>query len=82
MSGGRNYIVKKAKLSDLTLDGEIWKDIVGYAGVYKASHLGRIYSIRAGRILKPCINIRNGYCQIPLGKTNDRKSFRVHRLIG
>lgn len=74
-----------------TLDGEIWKDIVGYEGKYKVSNFGRVFSltrvrnnggnIYKGRILKNYID-KLGYHHVSLldgfGKY---KRFSVHRLI-
>ena len=61
---------------------EIWKDIPGYKGIYQASSLGRIKSLKFNKekILKKHLNINNGYLQVKLcyGKP---KLYRVHKLI-
>jgi hypothetical protein len=81
MSGGRNYIPKRVELSDVTLEGEIWKNVIGYEGLYLVSNLGRMYSVKPKHLLKIYVNVLNGYCQIPLSKDKTRKSYRVHRLV-
>ena len=72
---------------------EIWKDIPEYEGLYQASNLGRIKSLKRFRkgkngclisvkekILKPQIN-RTGYYIIELCKQSIKKKYQVHRLI-
>lgn len=70
---------------------EIWKDVVGYEGLYKCSSLGRIKSIR--RIVKIGSNLRivkakilnpikryDGYSVVNFTYPK-RKQLHVHRLI-
>lgn len=61
---------------------EIWKDIVGYEGLYQVSSLGRIKSLNWKRetILKEAIN-QWGHKRICLSKNNKRMNFFVHRLV-
>ena len=72
-----------------SLKGEIWVDIKNYEGRYKISNLGRILSVKrrdslgrlvGGIILKQQLDKR-GYPKIRIGWNEDRKSFRVHRLV-
>ena len=58
-------------------ESEVWKDVVGYEGLYKVSDEGRIYSVerrdsrgnrRRGRMLSPGHNSLNGYPQVGLRK--------------
>ena len=62
---------------------EIWKDIVGYEGLYKVSNLGNVMSfwgkkphlLRAGKS-------SNGYLQVDLTNHNKSiKNFLIHRLV-
>lgn len=59
---------------------EIWKDVVGYKRIYKASSFGKIKSIRRGLILKPSNN-GNGYLRVGLHKNKKVKYHYVHRLV-
>lgn len=53
---------------------EIWKDVIGYEGLYKVSSTGKVFSIKRNRFIgKPG---KDGYIYISIGK---RKS--VHRLV-
>lgn len=72
---------------------EIWKDVVGYEGLYKVSNLGQVRSldrevkikgnntkIKPGRILKPYLIY--GYPVVILYDKNSRpKKGKVHRLV-
>ena len=71
---------------------EIWKTINGYEGLYEISNLGRVKSLsktikspRGFRITKEKILIKNivstGYHAVALCYNNNRKPFRVHRLV-
>ena len=69
-------IYKNLSLSNL--EGEIWKDVVGYEGLYAVSSLGRVKSIRNNKIRAQYVN--NGY--LTLNFYNDNcKHFTVHRLV-
>jgi len=64
---------------------EIWKDIVGYEGMYQVSNLGRVKSLNYNRsykekILKNTIS-NTGYFIICLIKFKLLKNFLVHRLV-
>jgi hypothetical protein len=56
---------------------EIWKDVVGYEGLYQVSSLGKVRTIE-GVILKQWI--KDGYHVVSL-KTTTRKCLFVHRLM-
>ena len=75
------------------MDREVWKDVVGYEGLYEVSNLGRIKSkerivknnhgnrIVKSKILTPFIT-NSGYCAIVLH--NGRENFKlnyIHRLV-
>ena len=68
---------------------EEWKDIPEYEGLYQASNLGRVKSIKRidalgrrlkGKILKLQIN-RTGYYIVALSKNSIVKKYQVHRLV-
>ena len=66
-------------------DNEIWKDIPNYEGIYQASNLGRVKSLKRSyrvkeKILKPQMD-SCGYYQIGLYKNSIRKKYFIHRLV-
>lgn len=72
---------------------EIWKDLVGYEGIYKVSSMGRVLTLEKEiltgfgnclfkeKILKPTLN-ENGYLIVNLTKDGKGKHVRVHRAVG
>lgn len=64
------------------LPDEIWRDVVGYEGLYQVSNLDRVKSFRKGkiRILKANAGIR-GYFRVVLCKDFDKKNRFVHVLV-
>jgi hypothetical protein len=73
------------------LEGEVWKDIIGYEGQYQVSNLGRVKSMNREVDIKRCkvnkkekimsIGRRGGYSSLQLCKNSIDKSFLVHRLV-
>lgn len=69
-------------------DNEIWKDVVGYEGLYQVSNLGRVKRIKhttkklffSERIVNQYVNM-NGYMMAPLSKDGKDKHKAVHRLV-
>lgn len=71
---------------------EIWKDVVGYEGLYQVSNYGKVRSLdrevfngsgyytKKGRILKKT-KTTTGYWKVELYKSGKRKSKKVHRLV-
>ena len=69
---------------------EIWKDVIGYEGVYQLSNLGRVKRIGKYRnqvaewesniILKPAKK-ENGYMYCQLSRDNKTRPKMVHRLV-
>lgn len=70
---------------------EIWKNVVGYEGLYMVSNFGRVKSLPRidsnghrinGRILKNNRNVKSGYMVVNLHKDGDGgKTRTVHRLV-
>lgn len=71
---------------------EIWKDVIGYEGLYKVSNLGKVKSLpkvwntsnggtrwHNGKILSPYI--LNGYNSVGLCKNGKSRTFLVHQLV-
>lgn len=68
---------------------EIWKDVVGYEGLYLISNLGRVKSVTrktpdgrtiSGKIMSPYLN-NGGYFMITLSMFNKKKRLLIHRLV-
>lgn len=74
------------------MEKEIWKDIVGYDGLYQVSNFGNIKSkerivkngnrvfLKKEKILTPFLQ-KTGYLTITLLKDNKIKSHYIHRLV-
>ena len=70
-------------------ESEVWRDIVGYEGVYQVSDKGDVHSVKrrdvmgrecGGRTLKSLRN-KNGYLHVHLYKNGIMKSKWIHRLV-
>lgn len=73
---------------------EIWKDIIGYEGIYQISNCGRVKSLdreihknngviehRNGQIMMLSLD-KDGYCYLGLRRQDKiKKFFRVHQLV-
>lgn len=64
-------------IESISLKGEIWKDVVGYEGIYLISNMGRVFSAKSRKILSPTKN-NKGYLFVKLGRKN--KQY-IHRLV-
>ena len=72
---------------------EIWKDIVGYEGLYQVSNFGRVKSLDRivytangirkyhGKILKQILDSQKFYFLVRLSKYGIVRIFQVHRLV-
>lgn len=65
---------------------EIWRDIIGYEGLYQVSSWGRVRSLNynhTGRVqVMKLKKGTHGYFEICLHKGKSKKFYRVHRLVG
>lgn len=69
---------------------EVWKDVVGYEGLYQVSSQGRVKSLDRkdcrgnrikGKIIKP-LPINSGYLMVHLrNREGERKGKLVHRIV-
>lgn len=67
---------------------EVWKDVVGYEGLYQISNTGKVKSLpkwagkslRKERILKTPPD-KDGYIKVVLCKNNKTRFLSVHRLM-
>ena len=65
---------------------EIWKDVIGYDGIYQVSNLGNVKSLnykRSGKeqVLKNGKNKKSGYFFVNLFKNKTIKNRNVHQLV-
>ena len=60
---------------------EIYKDVLGYEGIYQVSNLGNVKSLKFSKekILKPYKDT-GGYLTVDFNK-NNRKTFMVHKIV-
>ena len=73
------------------MEKEIWKDVIGYEGLYQVSNLGRIKSLKRAikqknytriikqKILKP-LKI-HGYSHVHLSVLGKAKVIKIHKLV-
>ena len=59
---------------------EIWKEIIGYEGIYLVSNEGRVMNAYNGKILSQVDN-GVGYKKVELWKNHKGKKYYVHRLV-
>jgi hypothetical protein len=59
---------------------KIWKDIVGYEGIYKISEDGEVQNAKKNKLLK-CYSNMYGYTVVGLSKEGTFKHYFVHRLV-
>jgi hypothetical protein len=66
---------------------ELWKDIVGFEGLYKISNLGRVMSCRSANhkdkkpiIMKPSVS-NTGYHHVQLYKNKKAYTMTIHRMV-
>lgn len=61
---------------------EVWRDIIGYEGLYQVSDCGRVKSFYNGKErLLSAGKDKDGYLQVKLYKDGKMKSCYVHRLV-
>lgn len=68
--------------TETELSHERWKPIFGYNGLYEVSDLGRVRSLKFGkvRVLRPGKD-RGGYLLVVLCKDGKTSTRKVHRLV-
>lgn len=77
---------RRKQYDTTSLEGEVWMDIPGYEGLYKASTKGRIYSYRSRKFLVECRTgrgLKSGdYKAVTLVNIEgDKKRYSIHRLV-
>lgn len=59
---------------------EVWRNVIGYEGIYRVSNLGRIKSVKKDLILSPKHN-HDGYLRIQLWRNCKAIFVSIHRLV-
>lgn len=60
---------------------EEWRPVVGFELYYRVSNLGRMWSVRAQRIMKPS-TVSNGYLACNMHKGDGtRQTMSLHRMV-
>ena len=62
------------------MENEIWKDVVGFEGLYQVSNLGNVSSLIKNKQLKKTKNGR-GYYKVCLTKNKKLYWCDIHRLV-
>lgn len=65
---------------NINMSDVVWKDVIGFEGLYKIGSNGQVFSIRRNAVMKYKQNNRQ-YKQICLCKENKLHYFLVHRLV-
>lgn len=76
---------------------EIWKEVLGYEGLYEVSNLGRVRSVdryvNSGGVMNKnkfslkkgrilnCSPTKRGYTRVSLSKESKTKQIMIHRLV-
>jgi hypothetical protein len=68
-------------MDNISLEGEVWKDVPWYEGLYKVSNLWRVYSFYLKGISKITVEKIWGYWFLWLSKKWVSKTFKIHRLV-
>lgn len=80
-------------INSIKLEGEEWRDVVGYEGFYMVSSYGRFvslsrkvptsygYRITKPKLIKPSEHKSTGYLRVTLSKNGIHVSIHAHRLV-
>jgi hypothetical protein len=63
-----------------TNKGRVWKDVVGYEGLYQVSDDGKVYGCKSRKLLRYSIH-RGGYLMVKLYRDAKSKTVKVHRVV-
>ena len=66
---------------NISTNSEVWKDVVGYEGLYKVSECGEVLNTKRNKLQKSYRHGR-GYDRIGLTSQGLQRNHYVHRLVG
>ena len=70
------------EFTDTELANEQWRDIEGYDGMYQVSDLGRVRSLKFGKVrVLRAKKTPKGYLQVCLHRYGKQNTVSVHRLV-
>lgn len=70
------------RLGVISLPHEIWRDVVGYEGLYRVSNMGRVKSLFNGDVkIRRAPLCNPGYFSVVLYKDNEVTHIRIHVLV-
>lgn len=70
------------RIIDIELEREQWRDVAGYEGMYQVSDLGRVRSLKFGKVrVLRARKHTDGYLQVALCKGGKQKNYMIHRLV-
>lgn len=73
---------KQHKNTTADQQNEVWKDVVGYEGLYRISNKGTVCRLyKNGKVNFMTPRILNGYWRVKLCNGNTQKEYFLHRLI-
>lgn len=91
---GKVIVNSKEWFSLENLEGEEWKDVIGYEGIYAISSEGRVKRLERNivdnigrqihyqeRILKYYVSKSTGYPNVNLSKNGEKETINIHSLI-
>jgi hypothetical protein len=58
----------------------IWKDVIGYEGLYTVSDTGLVRSVKTGKLMSPFLH-KGKWLKVTLYKEGTKRHWRVHRLV-
>lgn len=68
--------------TDTELANEVWRDVDGYDGMYQVSDLGRVRSLKYGKVRVLRAKKRgSGYFGVVFYKNGKQKQSYIHRLV-
>jgi hypothetical protein len=65
---------------NISLEWEVWKDVVWYEWLYMVSNMGRVYSLLSNKIKKVSVG-KFWYGHLALNNNRVRKEYLIHRLV-
>ena len=60
----------------------VWKDVIGYEGVYQVNNIGEVKRVSKNKLLTPYVGVKSkGYIYVKLCMNNVRCKKALHRVV-